>query len=355
VHEEHKNRQALIRASFRKQAEACADLGSPFMKQLCTVLADRMDTSDLVGASVLDWKGDPGGTKDALALRLCGCLHALVLSNADSILKSVYPPNNVSDDAVWAACSQAFKEHSAHILEHLQSAPQTNEIRRSSVLVPGFLTLAALFKKPLVLSELGASAGLNMLWDTLSFNFGGQHIGPETSPVHLVPDWSGPLPPIAEARIADRGGCDVNPLLASLPEDRLRLLSYLWADQTDRIARTRAALDLAVSQAIRVEKADAIDWLEHRLAVPRNGMVHVIYHSIAWQYFPADRQARGRQLLEDAGSRATPHAPLAHLQMESDGQPDGAAITLQIWPHGEKHVLGRGDYHGRWVRWSGLI
>lgn len=355
MHDEHAQRQAMVRASFRTQASACAELGSPFMQQLCTVLAERIDARDPVGALVLDWKGDPVGTKDALALRLCGCLHALVLSNADSTLKSVYPPNRASDDAMWVACSQAFKVHSAFILKRLQSAPQTNEIRRSSVLVPGFLTLAALFGKPLVLSELGASAGLNMLWDTLSFNFGGQFVGPETSPVHLVPDWSGPTPPIVKISVSERCGCDVSPLLASLPEDRLRLLSYLWADQTDRIDRTRAALDLAVEKSIRVEKADAIDWLEQRLADIRTGMVHVIYHSIAWQYFPADRQARGRQLLEHAGSKATPNAPLAHLQMESDGQPEGAAVTLQIWPGGAKYELGRGDYHGRWVKWSGLM
>jgi len=220
-------------------------------------------------------------------------------------------------------------------------------------LVPGFLTIAALFQKPLVLSELGASAGLNLLWDSLGFNFGGLLIGPEASPIHLAPDWTGPLPPKANLFVAERQGCDLNPIVASSSDDRLRLLSYLWADQTERITRTRAALDIAIRKSIIVEKADAIDWLERRLTMPRKDMVHVVYHSIAWQYFPADTQAKGQQLLEKVGANTTVDMPLAHLQLEADGKPEGAAITLQIWPTGEKHVLGRADYHGRWVTWFG--
>ena len=350
---ETENRQAVIRASFRKQAAACLDLGSPFMAQLCNLLAERLDETDPVGTAVLNWSGDPAGTKDALALRLAGCLHALVLNNQSETLKAVYPPRHSSDDALWAACQETFADHALFILERLKSAPQTNEIRRSSVLVPGFLTIAALFKMPLVLSELGASAGLNMLSDTLSFNFGGQHVGPEGSPVHLSPEWTGPLPPLADVQIVERGGCDLNPLSTGSADDRLRLLSYLWADQADRITRTRAALDIATLKGISVEKADAIDWLERRLATPRSATVHVVYHSIAWQYFPSDVQAKGQSLLEEAGSKATGDKPLAHLQMESDGKPEGAAITLQVWPNGEKHGLGRADYHGRWVKWSG--
>ena len=350
---ELENRQEIIRASFRKQAKSCADLGSPFMQQLCSLLADRLDEGDQVGKAVLNWKGDPGGTKDALALRLAGCLHALVLSDKSEMLKAVYPPHFSSDDDVWTACRHAFLTHFDFILERLKSAPQTNEIRRSSVLVPGFLTISALFQKRLVLSELGASAGLNMLWDSLSFNFGGQHVGALNAPVHLAPDWTGPLPPVANIKVVERSGCDLNPLIASSADDRLRLLSYLWADQTERIARTRAALDIAVLKGIAIEKADAIEWLERRLAAPRSHIVHDVYHSIAWQYFPADVQEKGQKLLEKAGANATIDMPLAHLQMEADGKPEGAAITLQIWPLGEKHVLGRADYHGRWVKWFG--
>jgi hypothetical protein len=66
-------------------------------------------------------------------------------------------------------------------------------------------------------------------------------------------------------------------------------------------------------------------------------------------------QEKGEDLIAAAGSRATTDAPLARLAFEADGKPDGAALTLQIWPSGEKKQIGRGDFHGRWVDWRGWL
>lgn len=76
-------------------------------------------------------------------------------------------------------------------------------------------------------------------------------------------------------------------------------------------------------------------------------------YSIAWQYLPADLQQQGLDLIEHAGNTASQDAPLAHLQMEADGKSGSAGLTLQIWPTGEKHQIGRADFHGRWVEWFG--
>jgi hypothetical protein len=58
-------------------------------------------------------------------------------------------------------------------------------------------------------------------------------------------------------------------------------------------------------------------------------------------------------LIAEAGARATADAPLARLQLEAGGKPDGASLTLQIWPTGEKQEIGCADFHGRWVDWRG--
>ncbi len=76
-----------------------------------------------------------------------------------------------------------------------------------------------------------------------------------------------------------------------------------------------------------------------------------MYHTIAWQYFPKDKQKQGRLLIEQAGSRATADAPLAWISFEADERAPGAALHLQIWPSGDKIYLGRADYHGRWINW----
>ena len=62
---------------------------SPFTARLCEILGENLDSSDAVGATVLGWEGDPDA--DALALRLVGGLHALVLSAKTPHLVAAYP------------------------------------------------------------------------------------------------------------------------------------------------------------------------------------------------------------------------------------------------------------------------
>ncbi|MFN3508169.1 MAG: DUF2332 domain-containing protein [Allorhizobium sp.] len=346
------DRADLIRQSFLRQAKACTDLGSPFTARLCSLAAERLTDETPAGAKILGWPVNPDGTGDALALRLTGTLHAIVRSGQDPALATVYPPHAVNDDTLWAAIEAALRRDEAFILERLKSAPQTNEVRRSSALLPGFLTIASLTGKPLVLSEVGASAGLNLQWDRYSYSLGDFSWG-GASTVELAPRWDGPPPSQAAIEIIERAGCDLNPLDPASEDDRLRLFSYIWADQQDRLDRTAAALEMATKSGLKVEKADAIDWLRQRLATPRPGMAHVIYHTIAWQYLPPALKAEGEALIADAGSRATLDAPLARLQLEADGKPEGAAILLTLWPTGETREIGRADFHGRWVKWLG--
>ncbi|PPJ45554.1 DUF2332 domain-containing protein [Rhizobium sp. KAs_5_22] len=342
-----------VRQSFLRQAKACDDLGSPFTARLCRMAAERLNEETAVGRQLLRWQGDPTGAGDALALRFAGALHAVVRSGQDPELAAAYPPNNTADDeSLWAAVDAALRRDEAFILQWLRSPPQTNEVRRSGALLPGFLTVARLFGKPLMLSEVGASAGLNLQWDRYAYRLGDFAWGPASS-VTLAPDWEGPPPPKADLQVSERAGCDLNPLDPASGEDRERLAAYIWADQADRLERTRAALEIAAASDLKVDRADAIQWLAERLERPQGGSTHVVYHSIAWQYLPQDLKARGEALIAQAGDRATYDAPLARLQMEADGKPDGAALILQIWPSGERHEIGRADFHGRWVQWKG--
>jgi hypothetical protein len=131
--------------------------------------------------------------------------------------------------------------------------------------------------------------------------------------------------------------------------DGLRIRSYIWADQPHRMALTQTAIGLA--DGITVARGDAVDWLETRLQTALPGQLHLVYHTVAWQYFPRSTQDRGEALLQAAGTRATTKAPLAHLSMESDGAEPGAALVLRLWPGAQVIPLGRVDFHGRWVEW----
>lgn len=336
--------------AYRDQAAACRTLGSPFMDRLCTLLAEHWPKGSDLDAKCRSFAGDPGPSGLSLPLRIAGGLHAQRLSG-DAGLAAIYPPNAPDDTTFQAGILDALHRHAVFLTGWIDSAPQTNEIRRSAALIPAARLLAARFQLPIRLSELGASGGLNLMWDRFAMAGPRWRVGPADAVITLAPDWDGPPPPDASPEVAERRGVDLKPLDPADPQDLLRLTAFLWPDQPDRLAMTRAA---AGAVPVTVERGDAVDWLADRLDRAPEGQLHLIQNTIAWQYFPPDAQARGRALIDAAGAQATVTRPLAWLQLESDGDKrgsGGAAITLQIWPGGDAMALGRADFHGRWVKW----
>ncbi len=339
-----------LQNAFLDQAKSCTALGSPFMGRLMSTLAEHWPTRTALAARFDRWEGDITATSAALTLRLASGLHALVLSGQDPQLKAVYPPHDVEDSVLLDAVIGAMNRHDEFLCRWVESAPQTNEVRRSNVLIATAHWLDAKFGLPLKLSELGASAGLNLLFDKFTMQIGERFWGLRSATVLLCPEWRGQLPPLSKPKIAERRGVDLKPIRRGRPEDESRLISYIWPDQTDRISRTRAALALPAPQ---VDEADAIDWLGRRLLEQSSGCLHLVYHTIAWQYLPEDRQALGRAMIEAAGATATPEAPVAWLSMEADGAGNSAALKIRLWPGDAKVMLGRAGFHGQWVDWFG--
>ena len=341
-----------LNVAFRSQAETCTRMGSPFMGQLLSILAAHWPEDTALGQKFASFEGDIGPSGHSLPLRIAGGLHALVLSNAAPELAALYPPHQVSDDLLTKGVLDALSTHEDFLLEWTDSAPQTNEVRRSAALIAGAHVALQHFDLPIHLSELGASGGLNMMWDHYALEIEGGRFGSNVPAVLFTPDWDGAPPPNARPVIADRAGVDLNPLDPSRGDHLLRMTAYLWPDQPERLNMTRAAASVATTRPVQ---GDAIDWLGPRLASAPQGHLHLVQHTVAWQYFPAETQARGRALIEAAGAQATPNRPLAWLSMESDGDTTGkvgAALTLRLWPGDITLELGRADFHGRWINWT---
>lgn len=339
--------------AFHDQATACRNLGSPFMGRLLDLLAQRWPDDTKLAQTCLGYQGDIGPAGHSLPLRICGGLHALRLRDRAG-LAAVYPPNLPCDNELAQAVLSALQTEDAFLTAWIDSPPQTNELRRSAALIPGAMLAAARFDMPVHLSELGASGGLNMMWDRFAVKGPDWQVGAPDPAVVLEPEWTGPAPTGRWPVIAARRGVDLNPLDPTTPQDLLRLTAFLWPDQPHRLDMTRKA---AGSVPAPVDRMDAIEWLETRLAQAPRGHLHLIQNTVAWQYFPKALQARGEALLAAAGAQASEDTPLAWLQLETDGDRHGlggGAITLQMWPSGETVLLGRADFHGRWVRWTGL-
>ncbi len=343
---------SLIQA-FRDQSETCTRMGSPLMGRVLSILAEHWDATTALGRKMATYEGDIGPAGHSLPLRICGGLHALVLQQRDGALHAAYPPNTVTDAALEDAVLNALKSHEDFLIDWTQSPPQTNEVRRSAALIAMAHVALSHFDRPIVLSELGASGGLNLMWDKFAVQTNTTTLGPEDAVLTLTPEWKGSTPPAIVPRVVSRLGVDLNPLNAKDSGDLLRLTAYLWADQPHRLALTQAA---AGAMEAQVEKGDAIQWLEARLATVPEGHLHIIQHTVAWQYFPGPAQRKGTALIEAAGARATPETPLAWMQMETDGDTTGAvgaALTLRLWPGDVTLHLGRADFHGRWINWTG--
>lgn len=320
------------------------------MARLMALCADHWPLDRATATRFAVWPGDLGPSGASLPLRLAGALHALVLTDAAPDLMAVYPPHDVPDAALLAAIRAALTDHAAFVAAWINSPPQTNEVRRAGPLLAVASWLAARFAgRPLRLSELGASAGLNLMFDRFALDLPDLSLGDPRSALRLTPDWQGRLPPVAPIIVTDRRGVDLNPLDPANPDHALRLLAYLWPDQPDRIARTSAAIAMASAP---VDRDDAAPWLAARLADPLPGAIHLVYHTVAWQYFPAATQAAATAALHAAGARSTPDAPLAWFGMEADDAAAGAALTLRLWPGDVTIPLGRADFHGRWVDWQ---
>lgn len=346
---------AEIAAHFREQAEFCRALGSPFTGELCDAMADDIDAGGIVARLVTGWPTNP--RRDALSLRIAGCLHHAVLSGTAPGLAELYPAadENASMGRLWPVAASWLVKHETEARAFMASPPQTNETRRSIALLPGFLDLAARFPGPMHLLELGASAGLNQNFDRFSYRTASwQRRG--TSDVVIDTDWQGPAPKLeARLEIASRAACDQAPIDVSDPAAALRLKAYVWPDQTDRLGRIDAAIRLAIETGVRVDKADAADWLKAKLAArPQTGLT-VIFHSVFLQYPPAEVRRALLDMTETAGAAATPDRPLAWLCLEpaaffqgpdqSGISPNAFVTYLRVWPEGGARRLLKTDGH----------
>ncbi len=343
-----------IRATFAKQAEWCEVLGSPLTARLVAGLGEYLDHSTATGRRVLRWDGQADALKDAVALRLAGALNAMVMRGRVPELAACYPPNPLPEgDVLVDAALAAIREADEEICGWLEFPPQTNEVARSGVLYPGMCFIAQATGLPLALYEVGASGGLNLFADRFAYQLGAAQLGDAQSGVILTPEWSGAPAPLAEPVIVRRKGCDRSPLDVSNPAHRERLRAYIWPDQPLRVERINAALEIAKATPPGMAAMDAADWVEAEIdEAPEMGVVRVLFHSIAYQYFPEDVKTRINARMEAAGRLATDAAPLAWLAFEQVSDA-GPRLTLRLWPGGKEQVLAKAGAHVHKVKWKG--
>jgi hypothetical protein len=297
-------------------------------------------TGDAVYAVLQGHEDDPGPS--ALALRLMGAVHRIVLRGEAPRLAAHYPSAGGRPGDAWPPFLAVLSDQHDELRRLVENPVQTNEPNRCAALLGGFLEVARVTELPLRLLEVGASAGLNLRFDRYRYELGSEGWGPDDSPVTLRARLTAGRPLlVAPIIVAARAGCDPRPVDPRTEDGRLTLLSYVWADQVERIERLRAAMTLAVETEAPVERAGAAEWIEERLAEPAPDVATVVFHSIVMQYLPDDERQRFEGAVRSAAGT------VAWLRMEPAGDVTDVRLTLG----GQERLLARAGYHGDPLEW----
>ena len=283
---------------------------------------------------------------------LLAAAHDLLLAGLDHPLARFYP--SLTPEAVSGDPLPAFRDlclgHAGAITERLASRRvQTNEVARCACLLPA-LALAG-SDRPLGLIDVGASAGLHLLWDLYAYEYSdGRRFGPMESRVRLRCELRGPGgPPLPDGvPVATRLGVDIHPVDVRDPDAARWLLALIWPDQPERAARLRAAMEAVAAHPPRLEAGNALDVLPALIAeMPSEAEVCVLHCHTLNQFSPAGR-ARFAALLAEAGRSVT------EISIEwSAGEP-APRLSLTRYRDGrvQEARLGRCDAHGEWLAWG---
>ena len=331
---------------LRRQAAWCAELDSPLYMSLLESAADDLELEGPVRAVLEDFQEEPGSA--ALALRLMGAVHRLVLDDTLPELAAHYPSTGGDGDpsTTWPVFRQALIDHRAEVRALLGTACQTNEVGRSAALVGGFLEAAHRAGLALRILEIGASAGLNLRWDRYRYESAAGAWGDDASPVRFTHSYVVPPPLNRHATVVQRMGCDLHPIDPTSDAGALVLRSFIWADQLGRLALLDGAIEIAREMPAVVEQADAADFLRRELARPVPQVATVVFHSVFLQYVDEAGRRRIEAVISEARRSAGHDSPVFHLRLEP-GKTAEARFEIRL----DDELLGTSLAHGTGVRW----
>ena len=323
-------------ATLQWQREYVTAAGSPIAALVLQSIIDDLESGGGL-AHIL-----PATTRfgDLLGLRVMAAVHRLALDRQAPGVALHLPTLGGDGPQGRSAQARFGREVVDALLGHVDGlggylgrTPQTNETGRAVLLRIALAQEDP--RQPVFLRELGASAGLNLRADHL----------PGLSAAE-----AGPLPPVA-----DRVGCDVDPVDVGTVSGRSLLSSYVWVDDVERFDRLKHAFDVADAIPATVVRSDAADFAESLR--PSIGATTVVWHSAMWVYLPEETRRRAYAGIHHAGALAGASAPVSHVSWEWHGSTEGQdtfSLVRRRWSggldDGRPCLLATGLSHGQDVQ-----
>jgi hypothetical protein len=223
---------------------------------------------------------------------------------------------------------------------------QTNEPARCATLLPAL----ARVPEPLALIEVGASAGLTLLFDRYSYDYGDRRIaGSDPDAPTLRCAVRGPVPlPARLPAIAWRAGLDLHPLDVTRDDDVRWLSCLVWPGESDREARLAAAIASARRDPPPVYPGDLLTDLPELAARAPAEATLVIFHSAVLAYVAAEARERFARTVRGLAA--------VWLSNEAPGVVPGLPLTdfrdgTFVLGLGGRTPLAFTDGHGTWLQW----
>jgi hypothetical protein len=228
---------------------------------------------------------------------------------------------------------------------------QTNEVGRAACLTPAFASVAKVAgDAPLHLIDVGAAAGLNLLFDRFFIDYGRFSWGDDTSPVRIQCELrSDAHLPLEGWRpiVCHRIGIDLNPIDVSSESDARWLKALVWPERRERAETLGKAMAIASKEPPKLLKGDVVSLLPEVLASVPAGETACVYQSYTLEYFSQEQRDSFHAIMEDFGARRD----LYFVEM-SGIEPNGS-VRLTSWRNGEKQSLRLAECppHGQWLKW----
>jgi hypothetical protein len=226
---------------------------------------------------------------------------------------------------------------------------QTNEPGRCAVLLP----LLAALTQPIALLEVGASAGLCLLPDLYSYDYGGRRIGPPDSPLTLPCEPRGSVLTVPEAvpEVAWRLGVNLHPLDVTDPDTGRWLTALVWAGDAEREDRLRAAINVASMNPPSVVSGDLLTETTRLAASALADATLVLFHSPVMPYLSSEDRTRFIEIVSQL--------PAVWVSFEVLGVLPEIGARLGVSERDDRaFVLARDGQpmalaspHGRWMQW----
>ena len=338
---------------------------SPLYEQLGLAIADD--------ASFIEWLSSVAGPRANPPL-LFAAVHYLLLEGDPNEALARFYPSIAGEGALEGdpyAAFRAFVDRERERLSELLATrtTQTNEVARSTYLLPALVLAAQKSGRSLALVEVGAAAGLNLLFDHYAYDYGGGRTAG-------VPDGSLPLqtelrtgdPQLAPLpSVASRSGIDLAPIRASDQEAARWLEACVWPEHTDRMQALRAALGVAAANegVFDLVEGNALDLLPEIARSASSEALLVVWNTNVLPYFSGDeRQAYGELLVQIGAERdlvwlgveVPPFLRAAGFQGSFAGLGTGPTalplvMTSFVGGQREDAILALTGPHGRWLDW----